>query len=87
MQLRAGDSASEAAHLSKSFGGVRVLSDVSLSVKAGEIHGLVGSNGSGKSTLIKILSGFHAPDPGGSLKVRGRMSRSRSPRTARRRSG
>jgi ribose transport system ATP-binding protein len=61
----------EAAHLSKSFGGVRVLSDVSLSVKAGEIHGLVGSNGSGKSTLIKILSGFHAPDPGGTLKVRG----------------
>src|SRR6185312_7686566 len=61
----------EAAHLSKSFGGVRVLNDVSLQVKAGEIHGLVGSNGSGKSTLIKILSGFHAPDPGGSLKVRG----------------
>jgi len=61
----------EAAHLSKSFGGVRVLSDVSLAVKAGEIHGLVGSNGSGKSTLIKILSGFHHPDPGGSLKVRG----------------
>jgi ribose transport system ATP-binding protein len=61
----------EAAHLSKSFGGVRVLSDVSLRVKPGEIHGLVGSNGSGKSTLIKILSGYHAPDPGGSLKVRG----------------
>jgi ribose transport system ATP-binding protein len=61
----------EAAHLSKSFGGVRVLNDVSLQVKAGEIHGLVGSNGSGKSTLIKILSGFHTPDPGGSLKVRG----------------
>ena len=66
-----GGLALEAAHLSKSFGGVRVLSDVSLSVKAGEIHGLVGSNGSGKSTLIKILSGYHVPDPGGSLKVRG----------------
>jgi ribose transport system ATP-binding protein len=61
----------EVAHLSKSFGGVRVLDDVSLSVTAGEIHGLVGSNGSGKSTLIKILSGYHAPDPGGSLKVSG----------------
>ncbi|HEX8977552.1 MAG TPA: sugar ABC transporter ATP-binding protein [Solirubrobacteraceae bacterium] len=61
----------EAEHLSKSFGGVRVLHDVSLSVKQGEIHGLVGSNGSGKSTLIKILSGYHAPDHGGSLKVRG----------------
>jgi ribose transport system ATP-binding protein len=61
----------QAEHLSKSFGGVRVLSDVSLSVKAGEIHGLVGSNGSGKSTLIKILSGYHVPDSGGSLRVRG----------------
>jgi ribose transport system ATP-binding protein len=65
------DLALEAEHLSKSFGGVRVLSDVSLSVNAGEIHGLVGSNGSGKSTLIKILSGYHAPDSGGSLRVRG----------------
>ncbi|MGH2856468.1 MAG: sugar ABC transporter ATP-binding protein [Solirubrobacteraceae bacterium] len=61
----------QATNLSKSFGGVRVLADVSLSVKGGEIHGLVGSNGSGKSTLIKILSGYHAPDPGGSLMVRG----------------
>jgi ribose transport system ATP-binding protein len=60
----------EAEHLSKSFGGVRVLDDVSLSVRAGEIHGLVGANGSGKSTLIKILSGYHVPDSG-SLKVRG----------------
>jgi ribose transport system ATP-binding protein len=61
-----------AEHLSKSFGGVRVLRDVSLTIKPGEIHGLVGSNGSGKSTLIKILSGYHAPDPGGSLTVRGK---------------
>src|SRR5581483_2080710 len=60
----------EAEHLSKSFGGVRVLDDVSLRVRAGEIHGLVGANGSGKSTLIKILSGYHAPDSG-SLKIRG----------------
>ncbi|HEY5430389.1 MAG TPA: ATP-binding cassette domain-containing protein, partial [Solirubrobacteraceae bacterium] len=65
------DLALEAEHLSKSFGGVRVLRDVSLSVRQGEIHGLVGSNGSGKSTLIKILSGYHAPDAGSSLKVRG----------------
>src|ERR1051326_5538640 len=61
----------EAQHLSKSFGGVRVLDDVSLSVGQGEIHGLVGRNGSGKSTLIKILSGYHVPDAGGSLRVRG----------------
>lgn len=57
--------------LSKSFGGVPVLSDVSLELKAGEIHGLVGQNGSGKSTLIKCLSGYHSPDPGWELHVDG----------------
>ena len=71
MAAEEGEVSLEVAHLSKSFGGVRVLNDVSLSVTAGEIHGLVGSNGSGKSTLIKILSGYHVPDPGGSLRVRG----------------
>ena len=50
--------------LSKSFGGPRVLDDVSLSIEAGEIRALVGQNGSGKSTLIKILAGFHEPDEG-----------------------
>ncbi len=54
-------------NLSKSFGGVRALDRVSLSVGHGEVHGLLGQNGSGKSTLIKILSGFHDPDPGGQL--------------------
>ncbi len=48
--------------LSKSFGGARALDDVSLAVRHGEVHGLLGQNGSGKSTLIKILCGFHAPD-------------------------
>jgi len=61
----------EAEHLSKSFGGVRVLDDVSIAVRQGEIHGLVGANGSGKSTLIKILSGYHVPDSGGALRVGG----------------
>ena len=55
--------------LSKSFGGVFALRDVSLSVREGEIHGLVGRNGSGKSTLIKILAGFHAPEAGARLRV------------------
>ncbi len=58
-------------HASKNFGGPRVLDDVSLEVEAGEIHGLVGQNGSGKSTLIKILGGYHAPDPGAELIVNG----------------
>jgi ribose transport system ATP-binding protein len=61
-----------AEHLSKSFAGINVLRDVDLSVEAGEVHGLIGQNGSGKSTLIKILTGFHPPDPGGRLSLRGR---------------
>jgi ABC-type sugar transport system ATPase subunit len=51
-------------HLSKTFPGTRALSDVSLEVRAHEVHALVGSNGSGKSTLIKTLAGYHAADPG-----------------------
>jgi ribose transport system ATP-binding protein len=51
-------------HLSKTFAGQVALNDVGLGVAAGEVHALVGQNGSGKSTLIKILAGYHQPDPG-----------------------
>lgn len=61
----------EAKHISMTFDGVRVLSDVDLSIAAGEIHGLVGQNGSGKSTLVKILGGVYDPDQGSELNVLG----------------
>jgi simple sugar transport system ATP-binding protein len=51
-------------HISKSFEGVRALEDVSVTVGANEIVGLLGDNGAGKSTLIKIVTGFHHPDEG-----------------------
>ncbi|HVV89488.1 MAG TPA: sugar ABC transporter ATP-binding protein [Solirubrobacterales bacterium] len=57
--------------ISKTFAGRKVLSEVDLELAPGKIHALLGQNGSGKSTLIKILNGFHAPDPGGALEVRG----------------
>jgi ribose transport system ATP-binding protein len=50
--------------ISKSFPGVQALSSVSLEVKPGEIHGLLGENGAGKSTLIKIVAGAYAQDQG-----------------------
>lgn len=51
-------------NISKSFPGVKALDDVSFSVKAGTVHGLVGENGAGKSTLMKILSGVYQKDTG-----------------------
>jgi len=52
------------AGLSKRFGGVAALSDVSLQVRAGEALGLIGPNGSGKTTLINLVSGLYRPDAG-----------------------
>jgi len=57
--------------IGKRFPGVTALRDVDFSVRAGEIHGLVGENGAGKSTLIKILSGAYQADRG-EIRIEGR---------------
>lgn len=51
-------------NISKSFGGVQALDDVSISVNKGEVHAIVGENGAGKSTLMKIIAGALLPDSG-----------------------
>jgi simple sugar transport system ATP-binding protein len=51
-------------HIAKSFGPITALHDISLTLKKGEVLGLLGDNGSGKSTLIKIITGFQKQDSG-----------------------
>ncbi len=50
--------------VSRSFGGVHALQDVSMQVRAGTVHGLIGPNGAGKTTLINLLTGFYRPSGG-----------------------
>jgi inositol transport system ATP-binding protein len=76
-----GDSLLEARDIRKAFPGVVALDGVSLTLRTGSVHALLGENGAGKSTLMKIIAGIYAPDAG-ELRLRGRTVRLDSPRAA-----
>jgi len=62
----------ELKNVGKTFGEVRSLANVDFRVNRREIVGLLGDNGAGKSTLIKVVMGFHTPDPGGEIYFHGK---------------
>ncbi len=68
-------------HIAKSFPGVKVLDDVTLRVRPGEVHALMGENGAGKSTLMKILMGIYTADAGEVI-LDGKPMHVRNPRDA-----
>ncbi len=68
-------------HLSKRFGANEAVRSVSLGVRAGEVHAIIGQNGAGKSTLMHMLFGVVQPDQG-SIRIKGREVQLRSPRQA-----
>jgi ABC-type sugar transport system ATPase subunit len=70
--------------ISKSFPGIRALTEVTLEVAAGEVHAIVGENGAGKSTLMKILAGIYQPDEG-TIQLQGETVRIAGPIDARKR--
>jgi branched-chain amino acid transport system permease protein len=65
-----GEALLEMRELRRWFGGVRAVDGITLSVKAGSIHGLIGPNGSGKSTVVNVVSGLYAPTAG-EMRLRG----------------
>jgi simple sugar transport system ATP-binding protein len=73
----------ELKNISKDFGAIRALSDVSFSIAPGEVVGLMGDNGAGKSTLVKIISGIYQPT-GGTLQFEDHLAHIHSPGEARR---
>lgn len=75
------DNILEFKHISKFYPGVRALDDVSIEVRRGEIHALVGENGAGKSTLIKTCSGAIKPSKG-EIVINGKIFKSLTPKTS-----
>ena len=71
----------ELRHVTKLYSGTVALDDVSLTVRRGEVHGLIGKNGAGKSTLVGVISGIVTPSSGEIL-VNGHTFSSLSPITA-----
>ena len=67
--------------MTKHFGSLAALEDVSVRIEAGSVHALLGENGAGKSTLVKCLVGFYHPD-GGDILINGKAHDIRSPRDA-----
>jgi len=74
-------SALQVSHVSKAFPGVKALDDVSMTLRGGSVHALLGENGAGKSTLIKIMTGIHKADSG-SITMEGKPVRFGNPRQA-----
>src|SRR5919107_3097061 len=79
--LHQGEPLIEMVEVGKTYGAIRALRGINLTVNAGEVTCVLGDNGAGKSTLIKIISGLH-PHNEGSLKVDGREVSFSSPREA-----
>ena len=71
----------ELSHISKSFPGIKANDDISLTLRKGEIHALLGENGAGKSTLMSILFGMYSPDEG-EIFVRGEPVKIKNPNDA-----
>ena len=79
--LNRGEALVDLTDVGKSYGAIRALKGINLTVRAGEVTGVLGDNGAGKSTLIKIISGLH-PHNEGTLKVDGKEVHFSSPREA-----
>ena len=78
----AGPPALAASRMSKAFGGLQALTDVSIELRYGRVRALLGDNGAGKSTLVKCICGMYQPDAG-TIGIDGRPHRIASPDTAR----